>query len=241
MYDKLVEKVNNINTSGVSLKTKYNEDKSELEKQVPDTNELVKKTNYNNKITQIANKISYISGLAVNAALTAVESKIPNISSLVKKTDCITKITEIEKKITDHNHDKYITTEFHKLTAESFAARLKQANLVLKTDFDDKLKSLNQKINSYKTKHLLSENELKKLQRFDSIYFRGKSHFEEDGTQNNLQPMYSCFKWVSSVGGGNYIYFWKSKGLSDDNIIAANTGDYKLNQELSFFLVFKQK
>ena len=194
MYDKLVEKVNNINTSGVSLKTKYNEDKSELEKQVPDTNELVKKTNYNNKITQIANKISYISGLAVNAALTAVESKIPNISSLVKKTDCITKITEIEKKISDHNHDKYITTEFNKLTAESFAARLKQANLVLKTDFDDKLKSLNQKINSYKTKHLLSENELKKLQRFDSIYFRGKSHFEEDGTQSNLQPMYSCFK-----------------------------------------------
>ena len=53
-----------------------------------------------------------------------------------------------------------------------------------KTDFDDKLKHLNQKINSNKTKHLLVENELKKLQTFDSIYFRGESHFEEDGTQN---------------------------------------------------------
>ena len=48
------------------------------------------------------------------------------------------------------------------------------------TDFDDKLKSVNHKVNSNKTKHLLVENELKKLQRFDSIYFRAKSHFEED-------------------------------------------------------------
>ena len=36
-----------------------------------------------------------------------------------KKTDYNTKINEIEKKITDHSHDKYITTpEFNKLTAE---------------------------------------------------------------------------------------------------------------------------
>ena len=38
--------------------------------------------------------------------------------------------SEIEKKITDHDHDKCITTpEFNKLTAEYFAARLAQANL----------------------------------------------------------------------------------------------------------------
>ena len=62
-------------------------------------------------------------------------------------------------KFTDHNHDKYITTtEFPKLTAENFAARLKQANLVTKIDFDEKLKSLNQKVNSNKTKHLFIEN-----------------------------------------------------------------------------------
>ena len=41
-------------------------------------------------------------------------------------------------------------------------------------------------INSNKTKHLISENKLKKLQTFDLTYFRGKSHFEEDGTQNYL-------------------------------------------------------
>ena len=59
-----------------------------------------------------------------------------------KKTDYNTKINETEKKITDDNHDKYITTpEFNKLTSENFAARLKQANLVTKTEFD-KLESL---------------------------------------------------------------------------------------------------
>ena len=35
-----------------------------------------------------------------------------------------------------------------------------------KTDIDDKLSSLNRKITSNKTKHLLVENELKKLKKF---------------------------------------------------------------------------
>ena len=62
-------------------------------------------------------------------------------------------------KLTDNDHDKYITIpEFNKLLAEGFDARLKQADLVTKTDFDDKLKSLNQKITSNKTKYLLVEN-----------------------------------------------------------------------------------
>ena len=53
-----------------------------------------------------------------------------------------------KKKLTDHNHDKYITTpEFNKLIAEVFDARFAQANLVTKTNFDNKMKTLNQKIN----------------------------------------------------------------------------------------------
>ena len=84
-------------------------------------------------------------------------------------------MSELEKKLTDHNHDKYITTpEFNTLAASVFNARLAQANLITKTDFDAKLSSLNRKITSNKTKHLLSENELKKLKTFDSIYFIGK-------------------------------------------------------------------
>ena len=87
--------------------------------------------------------------MATTTALTAVENKIPNVRNLVKKTDNNTKISEIEKKITDHNHDKHVTTsKFNKFTAEIFAVRLKQANLaskfnlVKKTDFDNKLKDV---------------------------------------------------------------------------------------------------
>ena len=43
VYDKLVTKVNTIDTSGFDLKTTYNVDKSELEKKIPDTSGLVKK------------------------------------------------------------------------------------------------------------------------------------------------------------------------------------------------------
>ena len=72
------------------------------------------------------------------------------------------------------------------------------------------LKSLNQKINSNKITNLLLENELKKLQTFDSIYFREKngtqSYFEEGGTQNYLvfQPMCRYFKKVNGAGTGSY-------------------------------------
>ena len=63
------------------------------------------------------------------------------------------------------------------------------------------------------------------------IYFRGKSKFEEDGTQNYLifQPIYRYFKRVSGLGSGSYIYFRKYKGLSYENITASNTSDYSLN------------
>ena len=69
----------------------------------------------------------------------------------------------MKKKNNDHNHDEYITTQkFNDLTAKKIHARLKQADLVKKINFDDKLESFNQKINSNKTKHLLAENEINK-------------------------------------------------------------------------------
>ena len=45
VYDKLLAKVNNIDTSGFALKTKYDTDKSDLEKKIPDATRLAKKTN----------------------------------------------------------------------------------------------------------------------------------------------------------------------------------------------------
>ena len=73
--------------------------------------------------------------LATTTALTPVENKTPSVSNFVKETDYNIISNEIRNEITDHDHDKYITTpEFNKLTPENFAARLKQANLATKTD-----------------------------------------------------------------------------------------------------------
>ena len=42
VYNKLVTKVDNIDTSDFVLKTKYNTDKTELENEIPDTSVLAK-------------------------------------------------------------------------------------------------------------------------------------------------------------------------------------------------------
>ena len=49
VFDKLVAKVNNIDTSGFILKINYDTDKKALENKVPDTKSLVRKTDYNAK------------------------------------------------------------------------------------------------------------------------------------------------------------------------------------------------
>ena len=79
-YDKLVAKVDYIDTSGFVLKTKYDTGKLELENKIPDTSELVKKTDYNAKITEIEGKITDVSNLATKTELTTVENKIPKVN-----------------------------------------------------------------------------------------------------------------------------------------------------------------
>ena len=195
---------------------------------------MLKKTDYNSKISEIEGKIPSLSGLATNAALLQLKIKYHMLVIYSKKENYIQKISDMEKKVTDHDHDKYITTsEFNKLTAKSFAARLAQGNLVTKTDYDTKLISLNKKINSNKTKTVLVENEFKKLQASDSSYFRGKNYFEEDGTQNYsvFQPMYKYFK---KIGNTDHISEWKSKVLSDEiKLLFENNNS--LAPKLSYF------
>ena len=112
-YNKLVTKVNNIDTDRFLLKATYNADKSKLE------NILAKTVEFSSKITELENKIIDVKKLATNSALTAGENKIPDISSLIIKTN------ETETKINNHNHDKYITTpESNTLVAGVFDARL---------------------------------------------------------------------------------------------------------------------
>ena len=79
VFDKLVNKVNNIDNSGFVLKTKYDTDKSELVNKVPDTSGAVKRTGNNTKIANIEGQIPDISNLATKAALTTIENKIPNV------------------------------------------------------------------------------------------------------------------------------------------------------------------
>ena len=113
---------------------------------------------------------------------------------MIKKTNYDTKISKIEKKCTDHNHDRdFIRSELDNLAAGVFNARLAQANVMTKTDFKlsslnrkDKLLSLNRKITSNNTKHLVAKNEFKKEKTFDSRCFIVKSQFEEDSTQSYL-------------------------------------------------------
>ena len=82
VYGKLAAKVNNIHTSDFVLETKYQTDKAELEKKIPDVNNFVKKT----KLNELESKIPDVSTLATKTALTAVENKIPNIIFVKKQT-----------------------------------------------------------------------------------------------------------------------------------------------------------
>ena len=67
----------------------------------------------------------------------------------------------------------------------------------------------------------------------DKAFNIAKNYY--DGTQNYLvlRLIHRCFKRVAGFGSSNYIYFWKCKGLSDENITAPATVDYSLNPQLS--------
>ena len=87
-YNKLVTKVDNIDTCGFVLKTSDTE-KSELENKIPDITGLVKKTDYNTKISEIEGKIPDITNLATKHLIDKVENRIPSISNSIKKKQTI--------------------------------------------------------------------------------------------------------------------------------------------------------
>ena len=147
--------------------------------------------------------------------MTTVENKIPSISGLVKKTDYNTKIIDIENKLNNHNHDKYVaTSEFNTLAADVFNARLAQANLITKTDFND----------------FLNDNDLS--------YYHGKQYFDEgSGKQNYLVflPIKKYFKLNLVVNAADYVLSWQSKGLSNESIKPPTTTDNSLTPELNYY------
>ena len=106
--------------------------------------------------------------------------------------------------------------------------------MITKPDFGAKLSSLHRKITQNKIKHFLVKNELIKLKTFDSSYFIGKRHFEEDGTQKYLvfQPINKYFKVITNT---DYFSSWKSKGLSAENILPPTASDNSLTPALSYY------
>ena len=134
---KLSDVVNNEvikNTKFNTLETNVNN----LEEKISDGNTLFHINQYNTDKQHLEKKIG------------DVDNKLPDTSCLVTITVLNTKISEVGNKIPDNS--KYIATqEFNKLTAENFAARLKQADLVNKTDFENNLTNFNRRITSNKT------------------------------------------------------------------------------------------
>ena len=47
--------------------------------------------------------------------------------------------------------------------------------------------------------------------------------------------MYRYFRRIIGVGSGNYIYFWKSIGLSDERFNSNTASNYKITLELSYY------
>ena len=86
---------------------------------------LLKKADYNTNITEIQNKIPYITGL-ITATLTTVENKIPNVGNLVQKSDHDVKILDIGS--------RYITTAYYnKFTKDIFDNKIKSKELIEKS------------------------------------------------------------------------------------------------------------
>ena len=103
---------------------------------MPDTRSLVKKTDYDTKITDIEGKIPNVTNLATKKALTSVENKIPNISGLAGKTA----LTTVENK----------TPDISNLATKTALTNLSNtvpdiSTLIKKSEYDTKIKEIESK------------------------------------------------------------------------------------------------
>ena len=122
------------------------------------------------------------------------------------------KISEVENKISD-NFKYIIAQEFNKLAAEDFARKLKEADLVNKTDFDNKLTRFNRKIASNKTKHLEVQKKLDSLLTKDYNFLLGRIYFTRNYVSQNqnmfvYKPIFNVLE-LKKDKGTKYIISWK--------------------------------
>ena len=77
---------------------------------------LLKKTDFDSKITEVEGKIPNISGLATNLSTTAVENKIPDNTSLITKPDFDAKLKKISDRFTNNkSKDLLLDNELKRL------------------------------------------------------------------------------------------------------------------------------
>ena len=187
-------------------------------------------------LSNYATKADIKNILHVDTSSFALKTNLANLKTEVDKLDIDKLVTVPDDLSKLSDAVKYIDTqEFYKLTADVFNARLKQANLLKKkTDFDALLSTFNMKISANRRQALFAQDELNKLKTFDSSYFIGKSHFEEDGTHNYLvfQPIIRYFKVIANT---DYLSSCKSKGLSAESIKPPTTSDNSLTQALNYY------
>ena len=120
---------------------------------------------------------------AINTKIKEVDNKIPNLSSLVKKTDYDAKISDIQGKY-------FTTSDYNKFTGDIFDAKIKQKELVNKSDICNLVKNsdLNTILATLATKTELKEepDKIVRLQTFDLSYFIGKIFYVEEDFQHML-------------------------------------------------------
>ena len=235
MYHKLVTKVNAIDSSEFVLKTSILTLINQLlerrkKKSIVAARKYLMLVNllkkHTTKITEIEGKIPSITVLATTAVHNAVENKIPDVSNLVKITDYDdAKIPDIESKY-------FTTSKYNKFMNEIIGNKMKEKELVKKSDISGFINNsdLDNKIATLSTKTALKteQDKITKLQASELNYFRGKSHFENDGTQNYLvfQPVSRYFK---TVANNSKVAAWKSKRLSDENYKPPSASDNSFN------------
>ena len=191
-YNTLKNEGDAIDTSKCVSRTKFSTDTNALgdkidkvEKKIPDVSSLESKRNVTtlvknliNRIDEVKKKIPDVSGLASKTELTAVENNIPDVSGLATTSA----LTAVENKIPD------ITS------------------LITKTDFDTKLKSVNDRVTNNKSKDILLDNELKKLKkRVDS---------SEKIKINDVQKEISFIRgFISYTQNSNLVYECKLSSM----------------------------
>ena len=227
-----IKNITHVDTSSFALKTNLANLKSEVDKLDVDKlkfvptdlsklsdvvkNDVVKKTDYNKLVTKVYNIDT--SGLAkktdYNTKITEIEDKIPDTSNLATKI----LVNKVENRIPDISN---LATKIALTTVENKIPDI--SSLVKKSDYNTTITGI--------------ENNIKKLEKYDLSYFRGKQYFDEgDGKQNYLVflSMRKYFKLNSVVNVIDRVLSWRSKEISNESIKPPTTSDNSLTPKLNY-------